>query len=202
MNWFNETAILTNAAALTQWCSCIRKGLIPTGLTSQVYRLAVDIGGIPCNKRGTLLCSLLFSKIQSYFVYSDVYGTVYRLYTTLTVPCNKGGRHNVIALWWREGGGEYCGPGFVVVVFSGNYYRYDITIGGRFHVKGPRKKVNVEKWIFVDEIWKNYCFDKVKTEEKKFFFSKIQQPISNIIHIIILVWLLLFCKFVLLFAMF
>ena len=25
---------------------------------------------------------------------------------------------------------------------------------GRFHVKGPRKKVNVEKWIFFDEICK------------------------------------------------
>ena len=25
---------------------------------------------------------------------------------------------------------------------------------GRFHVKGPRKQVNVEKWIFFDEMWK------------------------------------------------
>ena len=25
---------------------------------------------------------------------------------------------------------------------------------GRFHVKGPRKKVNVEKWIFFNEMWK------------------------------------------------
>ena len=25
---------------------------------------------------------------------------------------------------------------------------------GRFHVKGPRKKVNVDKWIFFDEMWK------------------------------------------------
>ena len=27
-------------------------------------------------------------------------------------------------------------------------------IHGRFHVKGPRKKVNVKKWIFFNEIWK------------------------------------------------
>ena len=26
--------------------------------------------------------------------------------------------------------------------------------GGQFHVKGPRKKVNVEKWIFFNEMWK------------------------------------------------
>ena len=25
---------------------------------------------------------------------------------------------------------------------------------GRFHVKGPRKKVNVKKWIFFNETWK------------------------------------------------
>ena len=25
---------------------------------------------------------------------------------------------------------------------------------GRFHVKGPRKKVNIEKWIFLNEMWK------------------------------------------------
>ena len=25
---------------------------------------------------------------------------------------------------------------------------------GRFHVKGPRKKVNVKKWIFFNEMWK------------------------------------------------
>ena len=25
---------------------------------------------------------------------------------------------------------------------------------GQFHVKGPRKKVNVEKWIFFNEMWK------------------------------------------------
>ena len=28
------------------------------------------------------------------------------------------------------------------------------TTQGRFHVKGLRKKVNVEKWILFDEIWK------------------------------------------------
>ena len=67
-----------------------------------------------------------------------------------------------------------------------------IFIYGRFHVKGPRKKVNVKKWIFFfNEMWKiigqiddfdrflnnscnlgvflakNYCFEKVKIEEKK-----------------------------------
>ena len=25
---------------------------------------------------------------------------------------------------------------------------------GQFHVKGPRKNVNVKKWIFFDKIWK------------------------------------------------
>ena len=29
-----------------------------------------------------------------------------------------------------------------------------IQVFGRFHVKGPRKKVNVKKWIFVYEMWK------------------------------------------------
>ena len=37
-------------------------------------------------------------------------------------------------------------------------YRCEIigfsAIPGRFHVKGPRKKVNVEKWIFFYEMWK------------------------------------------------
>ena len=28
------------------------------------------------------------------------------------------------------------------------------AVVGRFHVKGPRKKVNVKKWILFDEIWK------------------------------------------------
>ena len=27
-------------------------------------------------------------------------------------------------------------------------------IRGQFHVKGPRKKVNVEKWFFFNEMWK------------------------------------------------
>ena len=32
--------------------------------------------------------------------------------------------------------------------------RRDDTAVGRFHVKGPRKKVNVKKWIYFDEMLK------------------------------------------------
>ena len=69
----------------------------------------------------------------------------------------------------------------------------------RFHVNGPRKKVTVEKWIFLNEMWKiiekiddfdrflttfvilggvfsqkskipkKYCFGKVKIQENYFF---------------------------------
>ena len=39
-----------------------------------------------------------------------------------------------------------------------NWVQWSVTLGqraaGRFHVKGPRKKVNVKKWIFFNEMWK------------------------------------------------
>ena len=73
------------------------------------FRQAVDIGGIPCNKGGHYYV-LYFSATYSHLLCIDMYslctvyrdvlvhGTVYSLYTTLTVQCNKGGHHNVFAL--------------------------------------------------------------------------------------------------------
>ena len=34
-----------------------------------------------------------------------------------------------------------------------SYFKLSVP-SGRFHVKGPRKKVNVKKWIFFDEMLK------------------------------------------------
>ena len=79
----------------------------------------------------------------------------------------------------------------------------------RFHVKGPRKKVNIKKWVLVDEMCKIirqfddfgrflgvlmfFCF---------LFCCIIQQLISNIMYAIPIVQILCFCLFVLSFAMF
>ena len=41
------------------------------------------------------------------------------------------------------GGGSVIGSGLMMVVVV-----FTAFVRGRFHVKGPRKKVNVNKWIF------------------------------------------------------
>ena len=42
---------------------------------------------------------------------------------------------------------------FFKTLFPANQ-SFSKRINGRFHVKGPRKKVNVKKWIFFNELWK------------------------------------------------
>jgi hypothetical protein len=105
------------------------------------------------------------------------------------------------------------------------------SILGRFHVKGPRKKVNVKKWIFFYEMWKimgqiddfdrflnNSCnlgvflaknqkyqkwlFWKSENWKKEEKILKIDKLISYIIYNILIVWFFWFCVFVLSFAMF
>ena len=35
------------------------------------------------------------------------------------------------------------------------YWNYDQSSDGRFHVKGPRKNINVKKYILYEEVLKN-----------------------------------------------
>ena len=97
---------------------------------------------------------------------------------------------------------------------------------GRFHVKGPRKKVNVKKWIFFYEMWKIigqiddfgrslniFCnlgvfLAKIKNtqkllfwksenkENKVFFSSKIEQLILNVKPSYSMKFMILFICFV------
>ena len=104
--------------------------------------------------------------------------------------------------------------------------RYLKSAKGQFHVKGPRKKVHVEKWIFFNEMWKiigqindfdrflNNSYNlgvflaKNKNTQKWLFWKsenwkkeekkfKIGKLMSNIIYIILIV---LFFYFVCLFC--
>ena len=50
------------------------------------------------------------------------------------------------------GGGFFGQTRIIIDSFLGGSQKYDNMTVGQFHVKGPRKRVNVEKWIFFNEM--------------------------------------------------